>query len=532
MAGLPPPLALVGRVVTMDEQRRVLPRGVVYIADGRIAAVQPVQVPAPPGFEAIPRLQTCGTIYPGLIELHNHLAYNILPRWNVPRRYTSRSHWGQHPDYRKLISGPLSILGKIGTLPAIVRYTEAKCLVSGTTTSQGIALFSNAGTARAYQGIVRNVETPDADDLPKALTRIADVEAADVEAFWKRLQRVSCLLLHLSEGTDEATRKTFLSLQRADGSWAISKALAGIHAVALKPEDIAILAAHEGAVIWSPTSNLTLYGQTADLAAWKQHSVRVGLGADWSPSGSKNLLAELKLARLVNQLQGTVYTDRELVEMATLNAASILGWQGRLGTLQPGAHADLIVVPGTRGDPYAQLLEAAETDLSLVIIGGIRRFGLARLMPSFEVGMERTLIRQLPRVLDLRGAADPDVAVHLSLRDAAAQLRDSLRRLPELAGKLERGEILGAGSDGWELLLDEEDPSGQAVRPYFDEGAVLGTAWDEVLGGAPLSELLQPVSLDPLTVADDADYVEDLMMQQNLPAGVRERLSELYGARS
>jgi len=70
----------------------------------------------------------------------------------------------------------MAILGSLGnTLRAVVRYTEAKCLLSGTTTSQGIALFSNAGTARAYQGIVRNVESPDAEDLPGALTRVADV---------------------------------------------------------------------------------------------------------------------------------------------------------------------------------------------------------------------------------------------------------------------------------------------------------------------------------------------------------------------
>jgi len=171
-----PSLVIVGRVATMDARRSVLQRGAVYIVGGRIAAVQPAAAPPPPGFADTLRLETRGTIYPGLIELHNHLAYNVLPRWSVPARYTSRAQWGRHADYRRLISGPMAILGSLGnTLRAVVRYTEAKCLLSGTTTSQGIALFSNAGTARAYQGIVRNVESPDAEDLPGALTRVADV---------------------------------------------------------------------------------------------------------------------------------------------------------------------------------------------------------------------------------------------------------------------------------------------------------------------------------------------------------------------
>jgi 5-methylthioadenosine/S-adenosylhomocysteine deaminase len=41
---------------------------------------------------------TGDTLYPGMIELHNHLAYNAVPLWRVPKRYQhngsgSRSLW-------------------------------------------------------------------------------------------------------------------------------------------------------------------------------------------------------------------------------------------------------------------------------------------------------------------------------------------------------------------------------------------------------------------------------------------------------
>ena len=52
-------------------------------------------------------IETGGTIFPGLIELHNHLSYNALPLWSpVPKRFTHRGQWPNHKDYRPLSAGP------------------------------------------------------------------------------------------------------------------------------------------------------------------------------------------------------------------------------------------------------------------------------------------------------------------------------------------------------------------------------------------------------------------------------------------
>jgi cytosine/adenosine deaminase-related metal-dependent hydrolase len=193
--------ALEGRVVTMDASYAVLERGVVDVEGNKIAAVVFTGAPPPPGFEGIAAVGTRGTIYPGLIDLHNQLSYDALSLWDVPAKYTNRDQWGRHPDYRRLISGPMTVLGKTpGYVEAVVRYVECKCLLGGVTTSQGIALFSNQGIAQYYRGVVRKVEETGEADLPDAATRISDVEAEDVETFFERLQRSSCLLLHLSEG--------------------------------------------------------------------------------------------------------------------------------------------------------------------------------------------------------------------------------------------------------------------------------------------------------------------------------------------
>ena len=340
-------MALAGDIVAMDDALTVTRDGRLYLDKGAIVAIRRATDPAPAGFESVSVLNTGGTIFPGLIELHNHLAYNALRLWQVPKKYNNRDQWSGIPEYRKLVSGPMTVVGKSpGLLPALIRYVEAKCLVGGVTTSQGIALFSNAGIRRFYRGIVRNVEETDDENLPEVETRIADVEAQSAQKFLARLKRETCFLLHLSEGLDAKAREHFLALNFAPNEWAITPQLTGIHCAALKPEDFTVFGQLGGAMVWSPLSNLLLYGGTANIAAAIAAGVRIGIGSDWSPSGSKNLLGELKVAWLVAQQIGGI-ARHDIIAMATRTAAKILGWGSVLGTIEPGKLADLIVVDGT-----------------------------------------------------------------------------------------------------------------------------------------------------------------------------------------
>jgi len=85
------PTALAGRVVTMDAARTVMDDAVLYLRDGSITAVSPAAAPPPPGFESVPVTNVRGTIFPGLIELHNHLPYGVLQLWQVHRLYSNRA---------------------------------------------------------------------------------------------------------------------------------------------------------------------------------------------------------------------------------------------------------------------------------------------------------------------------------------------------------------------------------------------------------------------------------------------------------
>jgi 5-methylthioadenosine/S-adenosylhomocysteine deaminase len=552
-----PKLALAGRVVTMDDAFTVRDDAVVYVDKGSIVAVSDANQPTPPGFEDAAVVDVGGTLFPGLIELHNHLSYNALPLWQVPRRFEHRGQWPNHKDYRPLISGPMTVIGRhrdaqgrAALVPALVRYVECKCLLGGVTTSQGVKLASNGGIQRFYRGIVRNVEQTDEAALPEAQGRIPDVAARDARAFLKRLKREdSCYLLHLSEGVtkpdqpDSRARRHFLALEVAPDQWALDETFTGIHAAGLLAEDFDVLAAHRSSIVWSPLSNLLLYGETARVDAARAAGVAIGLGSDWSPSGSKNLLGELKVAWLYNQqrLNG-LFKARDIVAMATRDAARILKWQGVAGTLAAGHRADLLVIAGTTGDPYDALLRARETDIQLVMVNGIARYGVPELMRPLASREQTLRVGGQVRWLFLKQqTADPDVA-QVSLNTAKRTLSKALRDIAQLAKQLERAparvrQALDAPEPVvWSLVLDEIQDTGVELRPRLPlNGPRDFTGPDRMsrraavaAAAVPLSTILKPIRLDPLTVADDADFLDQIEAQPNVPDEIRQGLRGLY----
>jgi len=281
---------LRGRVVTMDASRTILSDGIVWVADGSISDVTAASG-RPPAQAGSPVIPTAGTIYPGMIELHNHLAYNALPLFPIPRLYTKREDWQGTLGYRRYVSGPAGVIASVPELiRATIRYVECKSLIAGTTTSQGITLRAEP-IKHLYQGIVRNAELPDAPGLVPARPKIGDVTPDDVDAFRKSLAGRGARILHLAEGLPtSAARQHFLDLQAGDGAWAITPDFVGIHATGLTGDDLAIVAQHGGSIVWSPFSNLILYGATADIASALRLGIKVSLGSDWSPTASKNLL--------------------------------------------------------------------------------------------------------------------------------------------------------------------------------------------------------------------------------------------------
>jgi len=192
-------------------------------------------------------------------------------------------------------------------------------------------------------------------------------------------------------------------------------------------------------------------------------------------------------------------------------------------------------VDGQSGDAYSHLIEAAETDLHLVMIDGVPRFGTTTLMKGAGTKMESWSVGSQKRKLNLvQVDADPIVG-KLSLKDSVEHLKDGLHRLKDLAKALEKPTQAAAFGLGvapqWRLQLDHEEPQGMSLRPRFaTERGRKPDRISQILQAAaqPLSQLLVPLELDAITVADDPGFLPAIQQQKNLPDFIKTGLPQLF----
>jgi cytosine/adenosine deaminase-related metal-dependent hydrolase len=144
-------------------------------------------------------------------------------------------------------------------------------------------------------------------------------------------------------------------------------------------------------LVWSPRSNLSLYGETIDLRESQRQGVRLALGTDWSPSGSFNMLEEFSCARAVAQKIAAPLDAHQLWLMATLNAAYAAGIDDVVGQLAEGLYGDLVLLRKREGlEAYAVAINATVDDVALVWLDGKPIFAdseIARQM-GFDSGCE------------------------------------------------------------------------------------------------------------------------------------------------
>jgi 5-methylthioadenosine/S-adenosylhomocysteine deaminase len=227
--------------------------------------------------------------------------------------------------------------------------------------------------------------------------------------------------------------------------------------------------------------------------------------------------------------------------MATCNAARILRWDGVLGSIEAGKRADLIVVDGALLDPYDTLIHAKETDLKLVMINGIARYGVSPLMQQLAPSDQTVRVGGETRQLFLKQqSADPDVA-QVALSKASSMLADAFQRIAQLAKELEKPKparaqrLLDAQAGPvWSLALDEISSCGVELSPRlpFDgPGDFTGPERAPrviATSAPPLSTILKAIDLDALTVADDGNFLQRIHDQPNLPVGLKANLHTLF----
>lgn len=518
-----PTFILKGRIATMDQNARVIDGGRLLVSQGRISAVLGPNDVLPTEFASALTIDTRGTIYPGLMDLHNHFVYNVLPLWQIPRLYTNRGQWQKATAYRSNVSTVMKVLTRSSVASrAIIRYIEAKALIGGTTTGQGI-LTQIRGNRSLFQGSMRNVESTKDIRLPEARTHVPSFRTqADIDGFNRAMDNRQAYFYHLAEGVDDSARDTYQFLVDND---LIQRYLVGIHSLGARADGLKKLADAGARVVWSPFSNMLLYGQTLDLHVLKDSSVTFSLGCDWAPTGSRNLLEELKVASFESKRQGDVFTSLELVRSVTSNAALVVGWQQYLGSIEKGKLADLVVIAGDTDDPYDALIKARETDVLLVMVHGVARHGI----PDFVKALNPFVGKPVERVtlggkeFALNVTAPASGLDDLSFAIARSTLADALGDLPAFAEQVEA-----------------ESARLQALG--IDESALFSLELDNELEDAPeelqavnlseaefLAEVSMPdhVDLDGIIVGGDS-YWQTVLAEPNLPDGLGQHLKDAY----
>lgn len=121
------------------------------------------------------------------------------------------------------------------------------------------------------------------------------------------------------------------------------------HSVHLRPSDVEYLAAHGASVVHNPAANLKLGSGLAPIRTMLDMGVNVALGTDGAASNDNQVLFEaLRLAVLIHN-PSEIDPDRwisarEAWRMVTEGGAQVMGLADRVGKLQEGYLADIVLL--------------------------------------------------------------------------------------------------------------------------------------------------------------------------------------------
>lgn len=364
--------------------------GVVVMEGDRITAAGcDVDVPADA------TVIECGdaVVSPGLIDPHDHLTFTD----RAPIRIGDR-RWDHRHGWRGSLSTPGNRWSGSSNGFASEQWGEIRRIIGGGTSLVG------SGHAR---DLIRNLDR-DGNQLSDSLT------AVEIDTFplgdANRQYRFDCgwnygvdgydiaveesaYVPHVAEGIDDYAQDEFacLSTDFGGGEDVTEANAAHVHGIGLTTLDYDHMAREGTSLIWSPRSNLQLYGETARVSVLHRLGGNIALGSDWTYSGSIHVGRELACADAFNtdHLDG-LFTDKELWAMTTLNAAVALNVDADLGSIEVGKLADIAVFapPADPDSPWRAPTEALAGDVGLVLRGGQALYGEADVLAGLGESCE------------------------------------------------------------------------------------------------------------------------------------------------
>jgi len=439
------PLLLRGKVVQPDGS--AVDR-YVLVKDGVIEAVSRRRPPLT--YDAV--LVETGPndwIFPGLIDLHTHTGYNVMPIWDYQKKYQktfygNRFNWRRDADYKRdigelfkdvkglvpqnrniipafaeiqAIAGGTSLLQEDGDLDRQIGDSENSLICRGTGVPRDL------GLSRKILSVVDFFEPDLTTSLPNVKTDFNDKTKSIIDDYARNRDSLQATLVHLSEGrsgfgsdnpgVDPYSRLEFEALMAhpsmQDAGAVRSSALTLIHGCGIdvdNPAHIQFLRDRNISVIWSPVSNLLLYGNTLEMEKLVNGGINVALGSDWSPSGSKHVWDEAKNAKFFFEAIGSIVSDVQVFQMLTTGAASCLGIDN-VGRIATGCLADFFILrsPLESDNAMEVFFKTEDRDVRAVIIGGRPIYGARDFFEPFGLPLQN-----LPRI---EGTSVKNKVLHL-----------------------------------------------------------------------------------------------------------------------
>lgn len=312
-------------------------------------------------------------VLPGLINSHDHLEFALFPRLGH-RKYTNFREWAS--DIYRPEASPVR---EHRAVPKQTRlwWGGIRNLLSGVTT----VCHHNPYVAEVFEAgfPVRVVR-----DFGWAHSIPID---ADFAAKHANTPHERPFIVHVGEGVDRASTQELMELDRCG---ALNERTVIVHGLAFEKEDVSLINSRKAALIWCPSSNAFLFGETHSRNTISQFS-RVALGSDSSLTGCGDLLDEIAFAR------NEVGTSAEyLYSQVTLGASEVLRLRAGEGSIRVGAVADMIGVRDTNLTPAETLASISYHDVELVILGGNVQLAsdtmLGRLPKHLAAGLQRLVV--------------------------------------------------------------------------------------------------------------------------------------------
>lgn len=401
-------LVLNGLIVTMNEQMDLLRNGALAILGSTIVAVGPTEeirlrFDASTVIDAENQL-----VMPGLINAHTHSPAVIFRGLTEDMRLEPwlEKSWRLEASF---------VNAKNVRLGAQLAQTEMIC--SGTTTALDMYWFPEVmaqvaqqtgfrlmtgplwlGIPNAPDGIPMNERTARGREFLQAYQHdpliVTCVQPHSTYTVPKELLQEAWALAnefgvwfntHCSETTAEVetvTRNAGASPPRyLDSLGILSSHTVLAHCVHVPQDEIGLFAERGVTVAHCPVSNLKLAAGIAPIVPMQRAGVRVALGTDSAQSSNDlDLWNNLRLAPILQktmQRDPTVMPAPQVVRMGTCDAARALGLGDKIGSLEEGKRADIILLdlhsPHAQPlyDVYAQLVYSlGRDDVSTVLING------------------------------------------------------------------------------------------------------------------------------------------------------------------